>query len=155
MIQRFDRFLSNISEIDLYWHRLASAEMERYGVKGTCALYFTKLSTHPDGLTAAQLAALCSRDKADVSRDMTALEKNGVVTRVQTDGKAYRARIVLTEKGRAMAEEISRKVEYAVTCVGQGLTDSDREVLYRSLEEITANLRQLSEQGLPQMNAEE
>lgn len=155
VLNRFDRFLCNIAEIDLYWHRLASAEMEGYGLRGTSAVYFTKLIAHPEGLTAAQLAAMCGRDKADVSRDVTVMERQGVVCRVQTAGKAYRAQIRLTAHGKDIADQVSRKVAYAVEQVGGSLTDADREVLYRALDTISTNLQALSERGMPDLLTEE
>lgn len=34
MLERFERFLSAISEIDRYWHKIAGDEMARYGLSG-------------------------------------------------------------------------------------------------------------------------
>lgn len=38
----------------------------------------------------------------------------------------------------------------AVELAGSGMTDADREVFYRCLEQITANLQTLSKEGLLQ-----
>lgn len=149
MLSRFEKFIFNITEIDLYWHRIASNEMKAYGLKGNYAIYFTRLHGCPEGLTAAQLATLCGKDKADVSRDMTALEKAGLVERLR-DRSSYRAPILLTSEGVRLTEEIVRKAELAVDLVGRGLTDHDRECFYRTLDTITANLQTLSETGLPE-----
>lgn len=150
MLSRFERFICNITEIDLYWHRIASSEMKAYGLKGNYAIYFTRLHGCTEGLTAVQLASLCGKDKADVSRDISALEKAGLVER-QRSASSYRAPIVLTAEGVHLTEEIVRKAELAVDLVGRGLSDSDRECFYRSLETITANLQTLSETGLPEI----
>ena len=58
MIGRFETFIHNLSEIDLYWHRLASTEMAKFGLKGNWAIYFTQLYHHPEGLTNVQLQQL-------------------------------------------------------------------------------------------------
>ena len=146
MLNRFEQFILNITEIDLYWHRLASAEMKRYGLKGNYAIYFTRLHEHPEGITSTALAALCGKDKADVSRDMTLLEKAGFVERQH----GYRAPITLTAQGRILTDQIIQKAELAVRCIGQGLTDQEREIFYRTLDSITANLQAISESGLPE-----
>ena len=43
-----------------------------------------------------------------------------------------------------------RAAEKLVELAGSGMTDADREVFYRCLEQITANLQTLSKEGLPQ-----
>lgn len=148
MIERFQKFLYNITEIDLYWHRISSAVMGRYGLRGSQGIYFIKLPDAPQGLTSAQLAAACGKDKADVSRDLAALEKAGLLRRVG-EGRAYRAPICLTEAGEAIARELKGVVAQAVDQVGDGLTDAEREIFYRALDLITVNLRLLSQSGLP------
>lgn len=150
MLDRFEKFICDITEIDLYWHRIASAEMKRYGLKGSYAIYFPMLRDSPEGLSAAELAALCGRDKADVSRDITALEKAELLQRIKSGGSAYRAKIVLTEKGREFTAEVIRKAELAVNCVGSMFSAEERDCFYRVLDEITHNLQTLSETGLPE-----
>lgn len=149
MLSRFEKFTYDINEIDLHWHRIASAEMKRYNLKGGTALYFTKLYKNPEGLTAAELGAVCGRDKADVSRDIGNLEKAGLVARLSAGGRGYRAPIVLTEQGQEITQIIIRKASMAVEQVGQCLSDEEREIFYRALDKITANIQLLSENGLP------
>lgn len=122
MLSRFERFTYNIDEVSLYWHRIAAAEMKRYGLKGSAAVYLVKLLTFPDGLTAAELVSLTGRDKADVSREVGHLEKAGLAVRLAAGSRSYRAPIVLTETGRKVAVAISRKAEQAVDIVGGALT---------------------------------
>ena len=149
MLSRFEKFTYDINEIDLYWHRIAAAEMKVYGLKAGTALYFTRLSAHPEGLTAAELAASCGRDKADVSREIAALEQAGFVSRGPDGRRGYRARIVLTERGEALTREVVRKASAAVEQVGSCLTEEERRVFYDALDKITENIRALSESGLP------
>ena len=150
MVSRFEKFLIDINEIDFCWHRIASAEMKAYGLKGNYVIYFLKLHEHPEGMTAARLGEACGRDKADVSRDMAALEKAGFVERSGTT--AYRVPIVLTEKGRMLTDEIARKAELAVGLVGGVLTEEERTCFYRVLDTITENLHALCRTGLPDEN---
>lgn len=150
MLSRFEKFICDINQIDLFWHRLSASEMKRYGLKGNYAIYFTRLHSHPEGLTAAQLAALCGKDKADVSRDLPVLEQARFVRRDWIGGSRYRALIFLTAEGNRLTEEIICKAEQAVDFVGSGLSDLEREYFYRVLDLITKNLHTLSETGLPE-----
>lgn len=68
MLTRFERFTLNMNEIGLYWHRIAAGEMKHFGLRGSTAVYFVALKSHPEGLTAAALTLLCGKDKSDVSR---------------------------------------------------------------------------------------
>ena len=56
----------------------------------------------------------------------------------------------MTEEGKQAAEHVQRRAALAVELAGSGMTDADREVFYRCLEQITANLQTLSKEGLPQ-----
>lgn len=146
MVDRFERFSYAISEISRCWHRIAGEEMGQFGLNGSSSVYFTTLYRYPQGITAAQLGELCSRDKADVSRTMSLLEKKGIVER---QGSSYRALLKLTPEGVAVAEHISRKASAAVEIASRGLPREKREVFYEALELITANLQTLSKEGLP------
>lgn len=148
MVDRFERFSYAISEISRCWHRIAGEEMGKYDLKGAFSVYFTTLYRYPAGIAAAQLGELCSRDKADVSRAMALLEKKGFVTRQETEGKAYRAKLSLTETGMALAEQINQKAGAAVEYASRGLPAEKRVVFYEALELITANLQKLSKEGL-------
>ncbi len=146
METRFERFIYNLAEIDLYWHRIAGNVMKKFGLKGSHAIYFVKLREYPEGLTSTQISTLCSKDKADVSRDINALEAKGLLKRLQ--GKSsYRAAVMLTEEGKALAATVAEIANAAVETVGKDLSEEDRNVFYNSLDSITKNIRELSNKG--------
>ncbi len=150
MTDRFERFSIAISEISKYWHRLASEEMEKHGLKGPHAIYLTTLFRNPDGLTAPQICEISGKDKADVSRMMAIMEKNGLVTKESVNKNLYRAVFRLTDGGRKAAEHVSKRAQLAVDIAGGDLTEEQRAVFYESLEVITNKLRELSRDGLPE-----
>lgn len=150
MVERFERFSLAISEISRCWHRIANEVMKCYDLKGAYSVYFTTMSRFPQGVTATQLVELCGRDKADISRAMAAMEDKGLVQRQNEDAKAYRARLVLTEAGLALAEQINEKAKAAVEYASYGLSDGKREVFYEALALITANMQGMSREGIPE-----
>ena len=149
MIDRFERFSFAISEISRCWHRIAGDVMGSHGLKGPYAVYFTALYRYPEGITAAQLGEICSRDKADVSRAMQLMEQKGLVEKQIGEKKAYRALLKLTKPGIELARSINRKAILAVETASQGLSAEKRAVFYEALELITTNLQKLSKTGLP------
>lgn len=150
MLDRFDKFMCNITEIDLYLHRISTTVMKKYDLKGNYAIYFTKLHGMKEGITAANLAVACGKDKADVSRDIAVLEKGGFVERVRTGNTAYRARIMLTENGRDVARKVITAAIRAVDFVGHDYNIDDLNTFYKLLEVIKNNLHELSESGIPE-----
>lgn len=150
MLDRFSRFSLAIAEIDRCWHKLAAEEMAKYDLNSAHAVYLNTLSQYAEGITAAKLGELCCKNKGDVSRMVSILETKGLVRREAVGGNLYRARLVLTEEGNMAAAHVRNRAAVAVELAGAGLTDEDREVFYRCLEQITANLQALSKEGLPQ-----
>ena len=78
MVDRFERFSFAIFEISRYWHKITADEMGKYGLKGPYSVYLTAMYRYPDGITAPQLCELCGKDKSDVSRAMSLMERRAL-----------------------------------------------------------------------------
>lgn len=148
MVDRFKRFSFSIFEISRCWHKLAADVMSQYDLKGPYAMYLVVLLDTPEGLTAAQLCELCGRDKADVSRGLSAMLSKGLICR--ESGNTYRAKIHLTPLGEDVARHVCQRASLAVELAGKNMSEQNRTIFYNSLTSITANLRELSLQGLPE-----
>lgn len=150
MLNRFERFSYAITEISHCWHKIATEEMRKYGLKGTHAVYLVTLARYPEGITASRLGEITRRDKADVSRAVNALVDKGIIYREENDSKTYRAKLRLTEAGREAMLQVQKRVDVAVENGGRGLSEEMREQFYRGLEIIAANLQEICREGLPQ-----
>lgn len=148
MITRFERFLVALSGINRSWHKIASDEMEKYGLKGSYAIYLVTMLRYPEGITSAQLSEICDRNKADVSRSVSELENKGLAER-DSESSRYRALIKLTDDGRAAAEQVKRMANIAVEIAGMGIPEERRELFYKTMELISSNLQNLSKNGIP------
>ena len=155
MIERFESFTLAMSEIPSCWGKIATSEMAVYGLKGPNAKYLITLLKNPQGITAAKLCELCYRDKAEISRAMSNLEKKGLITRENTGPNSYRALIKLTDEGKKAAQHIAKRVDIAVELGGKGIGEKEREIFYSCLEKIAANLREISKEGLPENTSNE
>ncbi|MBQ8589802.1 MAG: winged helix-turn-helix transcriptional regulator [Firmicutes bacterium] len=136
--ERFQAFVTGISVCYKYIQKIKSVEMTEFGLKGAHAMCLFFLHNHPEGLTAAQLSQLCAEDKAAVSRSLASLAEQGYI---ESEEKKYRSRLRLTAAGKTVASHIDAMIERWVESGGDGLTEEDREVFYRSLELISNNLR--------------
>lgn len=148
MVNRFESFVSSIASISRYIQKIERDVMVRYGLKGPHAQYLIAMTRFPGGVTAAQLSAVCERDKAAVSRAIAELETAELVQRAGTAASGYRALLTLTERGKEAAGRLIRTAELAVEQAGQGLTEENRTVFYAAFHQIAANLQHMSEAGL-------
>ncbi len=150
MIDRFEKFSFAISEIHRFWHKIASDEMTKLGLKGPHVVYLVALKRFPEGITAAELSELCGRDKSDVSRAVASMEEIGLVKKQGINQTFYRAKLVLTNEGKRAAAHISQRAGVAVEMGGKGLSEDERKNLYDALELIASNLSTISKEGLPE-----
>ena len=142
-MDRFERFTLSVFSITRYWNRIAAEAMGRYGLKGANALYLLTLGDAKGEITAAQLAEICQRDKADVSRAIASFQEKGII---EPYGKnRYRAPIVLTPEGRELTMEIRKKARSALLAAGEGLSDEMRGNMYQALDIIAENMRAICE----------
>lgn len=148
MIGRFEVFTLALEEITSSWNKIATEELKPFGLKGAYVVYLIALYKHPDGLTAANLCEMCSKDKAEVSRAVAIMEKKGLILRENTTVNGYRAKITLTEQGRNATYILRERVKLAVELGGKGLSDEQRDTFYDALATISANLKEISKEGL-------
>ncbi len=148
MIGRFETFTLALSSITASWNKIAADEMKKFDLKGGYVVYLIALYKNPEGLTAKDLCDICGRDKAEVSRAVTLMEKKEVIKRENVTVNGYRAKITLTEKGKEFTTELRERVKLAVEKGGKGLTAGQREIFYEALSTISDNLKEISKEGL-------
>lgn len=134
-------------EISRYWHKLAEEELAVYGLKGAHATYLTVLYRHEEGISGSEL---CGRDKSDLSRAAAMLQERGLVVKEAVNQSLYRGLLKLTQRGRAVAEQLCKRASLAVELAGGDLPAEPRETFYKALFSITGHLREISKEGLPQ-----
>ena len=150
MFNRFEQFCTAISMIHHSIQRIQRMEMTKYGLKGPHAQCLLVISQHPDGITAAKLCELCEKDKAAISRTVAELEEADMLLRRDRDGKRYRSRLYLTEKGAEIAENVGSLVHMAVSQASEGYGEKDREIFIHVLNLIAGNLQTICRDGLEQ-----
>lgn len=143
MEARFETFTVLIAKISRNIRKIKNQEMEEYGLRSPqiSCLYYLYLS---GGITATQLCDRCEEDKATISRALRHLEENGYLTCPTQEGKRYNSQLMLTEKGRAVGEQIARKIDRVLEEVSVGLSEAERVAFYRSLAIISNNLDAIS-----------
>lgn len=147
MIRRFEDFVSTISSIHKNIQKIKKNKMKDFGLNGTHVMFLFYLAQYPEGLTAAQLCKMASEDKAAVSRILSELEEKELLCYPeQNSTKKYRASAVLTEKGRLVTGQFNDIICNVVGRIGSGISDEDRDSMYRSLDIISRNLDALAKE---------
>ena len=118
MITRYEMFSSSVSSLSRDIQAIERMEMAKFGLKGPHAQCLLAMLRHPMGVTSTQLCELCAKDKAAISRTISELEQVQMIRRVTRNGNVYRAALLLTEKGRAAADAVSRRAKVAVEAAG-------------------------------------
>ena len=144
MQQRFETFTVLISGINRNIRRIKTEEMEEFDLKShhVSCIYYLYMQ---DKLTAKELCDLCEEDKANISRALEYLEKQGYICR-DAAHKRYRSPLSLTEKGREIGQRLTDKIDKMLTAASEGLDEDSRDIMYRSLEIISRNLQSICDE---------
>ena len=140
-MDRFEVFAGSVLELNRYLQKIKDMEMRSFGLRGNHVMSLQYLGRNPAGLTATELTDACKEDKAAISRTITQLIEKGYVYRESDENKrAYRTKLFLTEKGKELVQLLDRRIDFALTRGGKGLTDEQRRVFYTTLDMIIDNL---------------
>ena len=141
MRDRFEAFAGSIIELSRYLQKIKYAEMQKFGLRANHTMCLYYLGRCADGLTAARLTELCKEDKSAVSRCLSQLIEKGLVyCELPANKRSYRTLHYLTEEGKALVKKVNDRIEFILFKGGDGLTESQREAFYDSLEIIKNNL---------------
>ncbi len=143
---RFEKFTLLIDGIHKSIGKIKFDTAPYLGIKSVHVFWIYELSLHPDGLTAAEIAAVSMVDRSLVSREIAALKKDGYVASEDTGKKRnYNARITLTDKGRELAAKIVAEATRVQSQVGEGITEEELGGFYSTLEKLYANFAALTQ----------
>lgn len=135
---RYEKFTRAIDGIHKAINKIKLAEAPRLGVKGVHVFWIYKLLDYPEGLTAAEIAAVSMIDKSLVSREIATLKQDGYIATLGGEGKkrGYNARLVLTERGVELAKRISDEATRVQDAVSEGISEEELSAFYATLEKL-------------------
>ena len=137
---RFEKFTLLIDGVHKCINKIKFDTAPDLGVKSVHVFWVYSLYKHPEGLTAAEIAATSMVDRSLVSREIEMLKKNGYVQFEQTGKKRnYNSRITLTKSGVELAEKIQAEALGVQEAVGRGISAEDLELFYTVLEKLYYN----------------
>ena len=142
----FEIFSTGVSHLIKSIQQLKSRKMAEYGLKGTTALCLCQIFESETGLSAGELSERGEIDKAQVSRCMAELTEKGFVFRDARDGKQYRQKYCLTQKGKEVARDIVQSTSAIQARIRENVSDADMAIFYRVLDVLCDNFSIILEQ---------
>lgn len=147
--ERFNRFIQLIDGIHKSVTKIKHSYSPQWGVKSVHLFWLYELLAHPEGLTAAALAAKNNIDRSLISREIEELREGGYVE-VSVGGgekrKNYNSRIRLTARGEALAKSISTVALAVQHAADAGVSEEELVSFYNTLEKLSINLAAIAEQ---------
>lgn len=144
MVERFEKLTAGVSRIYKSIQKIKRHHMSSFGLKSTHVMCLYYLDSCPGGLTASDLCRICGEDKAGISRILSDLEQQDFIHyKGYEEGKKYRAKAILTPKGKTYAARINALIRQAVADAGKGITEEERRTFYHVLSVISDNLEQI------------
>ncbi len=140
----FEVFLSMAVNALRSIERIKTRQMSEFGLSGTHTICMRRLFESPHGLTRTELAAKCGVDRAQITRVIGELISKGCVEEIGS-GSHYRKKCVLSEKGRAVTDQINQMVTQIQEQVSGEIPKERLAVFYETLSEICDNLKRAEE----------
>ena len=145
--KRFRRFVLLVDGIHKSVQKIKYNNAPDFGVKGVHTLWVYELLCHPEGMTASELANESMIDRSLISREIERLKEIGYIETDDNNGKRnYNTKIRLTERGREVAASIGEIAMDVQTRANAGISESDLEGFYRTLEKLNKNLAEIAEE---------
>lgn len=144
MIPRFYRFILLVDGTHKYISKLKFDTAPYLGIKSVHIFWIYELYNHPDGLIAAEIAANNMISRSLISREIDRLYKDGYVEiRESAHGKRknYNSRILLTEKGKLVAERILEEAVKVQAQVNQNISEEELTAFYQTFQKLYENIK--------------
>ena len=142
--ERFYSFVQLIDSVHKMVQKIRIDTAPYLGVKSVHIFWVYELYSHPDGLTAAELASKNMISRSLISREIEALHQDGYVEICENSNgkrKNYNALIKLTEKGKNLAQQIVFEGMSVQNRVDEGITEEELASFYATLNKLCNNLK--------------
>ena len=147
-MERFTAFTVNLSSIERSLYKVKSKKMTQYGLRATHLMCMLHINQTPDGLTPTEISRACAIDKAFVSRitiDLLAQDLIKINEKFN-DGRKYRQKYILTERGYGIMKEIGEIIDRVITDISDSVTEDELKCFYKVLSVINDHIDIVSEE---------
>lgn len=140
-------FMREISAISRYWYSYTHRNLKTLDIAGSEHSIIMTLSMK-DSMNQDALSESLSLDKGTIAKALVKLEEKGFVDRQVNEMNRREKIVTLTAYGK---EEVGKIFEVSETWkqeVLQGISDSDKEVFFRTLLSVSLKAKMLSNEDV-------
>ena len=140
-------FMREISAISRYWYSYTHRNLKTLDIAGSEHSIIMTLSMK-DSMNQDALSESLSLDKGTIAKALVKLEEKGFVDRQVNEMNRREKIVTLTAYGK---EEVGKIFEVSETWkdeVLQGISDSDKEVFFRTLLSVSQKAKMLSNEDV-------
>ena len=146
--ERFEEFSSLISCVHGNIQRLKTRYTTQLGLKAVHVFWVYLLRTHPEGMSASELAEAGQSNRSLVSREIDTLFDKGIIFTQDNSGKRrYGWKLMLTNKGRQLADVISAVVTDIQNTVSRDIPEEDLITFYHTLQVLANKFDELNDEN--------
>ncbi len=140
MLDRFEDFTSLINKINKDIKRIKLKELKKFGLKGSQLDFIYYLGKNK-GLTFKEICKVINADKAFVSRNLSLLKKEDLISEEQDSNN--KVIFTLNKKGQEIYEDAIKRIEEIAEKIY--IADIEKEMFYKNLLEISESLSKIGE----------
>ena len=143
--ERFEDFSAMISCIHGNIQKLKARYTTQLDIKAVHVFWLYLLRTHPEGLSASELAAAGQSNRSLVSREINDLfDKELIFTRDSGDKRRYGGKLMLTSEGKRLADAIAAVVTDIQETLSRDIPEEDLITFYRTLRILADGFGELN-----------
>ena len=126
--------------------KIKSIKMSEFGIRAAHFNCMMHIDLSTEGLTPTELSKDCGVDKAFVSRTTADLVKGGFIEMNQkfNDGRKYRNKYILTEKGKMVIKETKALIEKYFSEISDKISEYEMKCFVRVMLAINENISKKS-----------
>ena len=144
--ERFEEFSSLISSVHGNIQKLKARYTTQLDLKAVHIFWLYLLRTHPEGMSASELAAAGQSNRSLVSREIDELFDKGIIyTQGNGDKRRYGWKLMLTDKGKQLADVISAVITDTQNAVSRDISEEDLITFYRTLRALANAFDELNQ----------
>lgn len=112
-MENFSALALSLENLNKFFTKIKDRKISEYGMRGVHFNCMMHIDLSPEGLTSTEISRDCGVDKAFVSRTTQDLIKFGFIKKNDkfNDGRKYRNKYILTDKGREIIRDIKESIE--------------------------------------------
>lgn len=138
-MENFSAFALSLESLNKNINKIKSAKISEFGIRAAHFNCLMHIDLSSDGLTPTEISKDCGIDKAFVSRTTADLIKGGFIKTNEkfNDGRKYRNKYILTEKGKAVIFEIKALIEKFFADVSGKISEYDMRCFLKVMSAIS------------------